>query len=148
MNVSEIMTKDPACCFSSTSLRDVAQMMADHDCGCIPVVHDSENKRPIGTITDRDITIRALAHSRDPLNMVVGDIMTDHPVTIGEDASFDECFRAMEKNQIRRILVVNKKGECTGIVAQADVARTAGCENEVAELVKEVSAGTAGSAAG
>jgi CBS domain-containing protein len=148
MNVSEIMTRNPACCFNTTSLRDAAQLMVDHDCGCIPVVHDSENKRPIGTITDRDITIRALAHSKNPLNMVVGDIMTAHPVSIGEDASFDECFRTMEKNQIRRVLVVNKKGECVGIVAQADVARKAECEHETAELVREVSAGRAGSAAG
>jgi CBS domain-containing protein len=146
MNVSEIMTKNPACCFDTTSLRDAAQMMAEHDCGCIPVIDDDENKRPIGTITDRDITIRSLAHSRDPLNMVVGDIMTARPTTIGEDASFDECYRSMEKNQIRRILVVNKKGECVGIVAQADIARKAGCENETAELVKEVSAGSASSA--
>jgi CBS domain-containing protein len=148
MNVSEIMTKNPACCVDTTSLHDAAQMMADHDCGCIPVVADLESKRPIGTITDRDITIRALAHGKNPLNMVVGEIMTEQPVTIGEEASFDDCYRSMEKNQIRRILVVNTNGECVGIVAQADVARKAGCENETAELVKVVSAGSAGSAAG
>ena len=147
MNVSEIMTKNPACCVDTTSLHDAAQMMADHDCGCIPVVDDQENKKPVGTITDRDITIRALAHNKNPLNMVVGEIMSEHPVTIGEDASFDECFRTMEKNQIRRILVVGEKGECVGIVAQADFARKAGCEHETAELVKEVSAGSVGSAA-
>ncbi|HMJ08682.1 MAG TPA: CBS domain-containing protein [Pyrinomonadaceae bacterium] len=137
------MTKNPACCFDTTSLHDAAQMMADHDCGCIPVLDNDENKRPIGTITDRDITIRALAHGKNSLNMVVGEIMTDNPVTIGEDASFDECVSTMEKNQIRRILVVDKTGECTGIVAQADFARKAGCEHETAELVKEVSAGGA-----
>ena len=147
MNVSEIMTKNPTCCFDTTSLRDAAQMMAMHDCGCIPVIDDDENKRPIGTITDRDITIRSLANGKDPMNMVVGDIMTTRPTTIGEGASFDECFRTMEKNQIRRLLVVNNKGECIGIVAQADIARKAG-EHETAELVKEVSIGRAGSAAG
>jgi predicted transcriptional regulator len=46
----------------------------------------------------------------------------------------------MEKNQIRRILVVDKKGSCVGVVAQADVALKAG-EHETAELVKDVSAG-------
>ena len=54
----------------------------------------------------------------------------------------------MEKNQIRRILVVNDKSECVGIVAQADIALKAGCENETAELVKEVSAGSSTSAFG
>lgn len=148
MKVSEIMTKNPVSCLSETSLQEVAQMMSEHDCGCIPVIENKENKRPVGTITDRDITIRALARGKNPLNLTVGDIMTDHPVAISEDTSFDECYRTMEKNQIRRILVVNEKRECVGIVAQADIARHAGCENETAELVKEVSAGSASSAAG
>lgn len=139
MKVSEIMTKNPAYCVDTESLEHVARMMADHDCGCIPVVDDLQTKRPIGTITDRDITVRTIAKGKNPSNMVVGEIMTDQPVTIGEDASFDECCRTMEKNQIRRIVVVNKEGECVGMVAQADVARKTG-EHETAELVKEVSA--------
>lgn len=148
MKVAEIMTKNPACCVGTTSLNEAAQMMAEHDCGCIPVLDDVTNKHPIGTITDRDIVMRTLAQSKDPLNMVVGDVMTDQPVTIGENASFDECYRTMEENQIRRILVVNDKSECVGIVAQADIAVRAGCENETAELVKEVSAGSVSSAFG
>jgi CBS domain-containing protein len=141
MNVSEIMTKSPAFCFDTTSLPDASRMMADHDCGCLPVVSGEENRKPIGTITDRDITIRTIAHNKNPLNMVVGEIMTDRPVTVAEDTTSEECLRAMEQNQIRRILVVNKKGKCVGIVAQADIARMAGCEMETAELVKVVSAG-------
>jgi len=144
MKVSEIMTKNPQGCLAETSLQEVAQMMAGHDCGCIPVLENNENRRPIGTITDRDITIRAVAHGKNPLTLAVSEIMTDHPVTIGEEASVDECFRTMEKNQIRRIIVVNKKSECVGIVAQADVARKAG-EHQTAELVKEVSTGLADS---
>jgi CBS domain-containing protein len=113
-------------------------MMVDLDCGCIPVVENNENKLPLGTITDRDITIRTLCYEKNPLKMVASEIMTDHPVTIGEDASIEECFRAMEKNKIRRILVVKRNGGCAGIVAQADVARKAN-EHETAELVKVVS---------
>jgi len=74
--------------------------------------------------------------------MVVGEIMTEQPVTIGEGSSIDECFHTMEINQLRRMIVVNKNGECVGIVAQADVACKAG-EHETAELVKVVSASSA-----
>ncbi len=139
MKVSEIMTKSPGSCRATTSLNEVAQMMVDLDCGCIPVLENSENKRPIGTVTDRDITIRTLCYSKNPLKMVAGEIMTDHPVTVGEDASIEECFITMEKNKIRRILVVNRSGESAGIVSQADVARKAS-GLETAELVKVVSA--------
>lgn len=140
MKVSKIMTKNPACCFDTTSLVEVAKLMADHDCGSIPVVDDHESRKPIGTITDRDITIRAVAHNKNPLQMVAGEIMTERPVTIGEDASFEEACEAMENNQIRRILVVDNNGGCVGVLAQADVALKAG-EHETAELVKDVSAG-------
>ena len=139
MKVSEIMTKNPAHCFDTTSLADVAKMMAECDCGSIPVVDGAETKKPIGTITDRDIVLRTLAHNKNPLTMLAGEVMTMDPVTVREDASFEEACEAMEKAQIRRILVVDKNGACCGIVAQADVALKAG-ESQTAELVKDVSA--------
>ena len=140
MKVSQIMTKNPACCFDTTSLVEVAKMMAEHDCGSIPVVENHETRRPIGTITDRDISIRTVAHNKNPLQMVAGEVRTDNPVTVPETATFEEACDAMEKNQIRRILVVDKDGGCVGMVAQADIALKAG-EHETAELVKDVSAG-------
>ena len=56
MVVQDIMTEDPACCTPDTSLQEVAKMMVDCDCGCIPVVDDEDAKMPVGMITDRDIT--------------------------------------------------------------------------------------------
>lgn len=55
MNVSKIMSKDVSCCSQDTSLDQVVMKMWEQNCGSIPVV-DGENK-PIGIITDRDITM-------------------------------------------------------------------------------------------
>jgi CBS domain-containing protein len=66
MNVGEIMTKDPACCTPDTGLQEVAQMMVDCDCGCIPVVDSEGSKMPVGMITDRDITCRVVAKGQNP----------------------------------------------------------------------------------
>jgi len=139
MKISEVMTKNPSYCFDTTSLTDVAKMMAECDCGSIPVVDGEESKKPIGTITDRDITIRTVAHGKNPLTMVAGEVMTTDPITIREDATFEEACQAMEKAQIRRILVVDQNGACCGIVAQADIALKADAQ-ETGELVKDVSA--------
>lgn len=138
MNVSEIMTKNPVYCTDRNSLHEVAQMMAEHDCGCIPVVESEENKKPIGMITDRDITIRTVAHNKNPLQMIVGEVMSDGAVTVAMDASVEECCQAMERNQIRRVAVVDENGALCGMVAQADVALTADGA-KTAELVKDVS---------
>jgi CBS domain-containing protein len=135
--IRNVMTRNPTCCTPDTSLQEVAKMMVDHDCGCIPVV-DKDTKTPVGTITDRDITVRTVAQGKNPTGMKVQEAMTPNCVTIREDAKLDECVHLMEKNQLRRILVVDAWGKCCGIVAQADIARYAD-KKKTGEVVQEVS---------
>jgi CBS domain-containing protein len=141
MKVKDIMTENPACCLTTTSLQETAQMMHEHDCGCIPVVEDMESKKPIGTITDRDITIRTVAHGKNPMQMTAGEVMTMQVVTVTPDMSVEECGNVMEGNQIRRVVVVDENGACCGMVAQADIALNAD-QSTSAEVVQEVSKAT------
>lgn len=138
MKVEEIMTKDPACCTSDSKLQEVAQMMVKNDCGCIPVVENQENKKPVGMITDRDITIRTVAEGKNPLDLTAGDVMTDSVITVTPDTSVEDCCNKMESNQIRRVAVVDENGSCCGIVAQADVAIKS-TDRKTAEVVEEIS---------
>jgi CBS domain-containing protein len=138
MNVKEVMTADPACCTPDTGLQEVAQMMVDHDCGCIPVVDGRETKMPVGMITDRDIAIRVVAKGQNPLDLTAQDAMTNTVISVTPMTSIEECCNLMEESQIRRIAVVDENGACCGIVAQADVAKNAGQE-VTAEVVQEVS---------
>lgn len=148
MQVKEVMTADPACCISETSLQEVGQMMVDHDCGEIPVIENQETKLPIGVITDRDIVCRSVARGLNPLDLTVADCMSKPCVTVTPDMSVEECARVMEENKIRRVPVVNAGGSCCGIVALADIALY-GRRAIAAEVVKEVSEPTAiASAAG
>jgi CBS domain-containing protein len=146
MQVKEIMTANPACCTSATTLQDVAQMMIDHDCGEIPVVENKDNNLPIGVITDRDIVCRAVARGLNPLDLTAGDCMTTPCVTVTPEMSVDECCRILEDNKIRRVPVVDADGCCCGIVALADIALHAK-NKETVEVVKEVSEPTASASA-
>ena len=67
MQTKEIMTSDPACCGPETPLPEVARLMVERDCGEIPVL--DENRRPVGVITDRDITCRTVAEGKNPLEL-------------------------------------------------------------------------------
>lgn len=138
MRVKEIMTHEPVCCTPDINLRDVAQMMVEHDCGEIPVVDDLENLKPLGVITDRDIVCRTVAKGENPLEMIAGDCLSSPCVTVGEDASLDECCRALEENQVRRVPVVDETGRCCGIVSVADIARNTS-EPQTGEVVKYIS---------
>jgi CBS domain-containing protein len=146
MQVREIMTADPACCTSKTTLQEVAQMMIDHDCGEIPVVEDTENNMPIGVITDRDIVCRTVARGLNPLDLAAGDCMTRPCVIVTPEMSVEECCRILEDNKIRRVPVVDAGGCCCGIVALADIALNVK-KNATAEVVKEVSEPSAAASA-
>ena len=140
------MTPDPACCTPDTTLRRVAELMVEHDCGEIPVVEDMASMKPVGVITDRDITCRAVAKGLNPLVMTASDCMTTPCVTVRPDATLEECCRVLEENRIRRVPVVDAGGACCGIVALADIAKHAK-KRETAEVVREVSEPTSSASA-
>ena len=137
MKVTDIMTADPACCTSETSLRDIAQLMKDNDCGEIPVVNDLESRKLIGVVTDRDIACRGVAAGLDATT-AVGEIMSRDVQWVSDECGASECREKMEDHQLRRMLVVDAQGRVCGIVAQADVARHSSSRN-TAELVKDIS---------
>jgi CBS domain-containing protein len=139
MQVREIMTSSPATCAPDTSLQEIARLMVEHDCGCIPVVKGDTNKTPVGTITDRDIAIRAFSAGKNPFDLKASDVMTTEVVTISPETSIQECCNVMENNKIRRVLVVDENGNCTGIVAQGDVAQFAANPTLTANVVREIS---------
>ena len=121
MQVQEIMTKNPTCCTPDTKLIDVARMMCDCDCGEIPVV---ERNMPIGVITDRDIVCRTLAQGLNPMQMTARDCMTQPAVAVALEATLEDCCATLEQHQIRRVPIVDARGEIRGIVSQADIARS------------------------
>jgi CBS domain-containing protein len=137
MKVREIMTKNPATCTPDASLNEVAQLMIEHDCGCIPVVDGKDSMKPVGTITDRDITVRAFGANKNPLELKASDVMTSDVASVRPGSSIEQCCDEMESKQIRRILVVDESGRLAGIVAQADVAEYNTPRS--GELVREIS---------
>jgi CBS domain-containing protein len=138
MKVSEVMTKDPACCTPETGLKEVARLMVEHDCGEIPVVDGQRTMRPVGVVTDRDIVVRCVAEGKNPLEAEAGDVMSSPVVTVTPDMTLEEVADLMEEHQLRRVPVVDEAGAVCGIVAQADIAHHASAR-EVAEVVREVS---------
>jgi CBS domain-containing protein len=122
MKARDLMTPDPAQVTPSDSLQRVSQLMAEHDCGCIPVVTAADQRSLIGVVTDRDITIRAVAEGR-PVTTPIGDIMTKNPDCVNPNDDIEQVEKLMSDRQIRRVVVVDDAGDCVGIIAQADLAR-------------------------
>lgn len=138
MQVRELMSDHVICCTPDTNLQDVAKLMAEHDCGDIPVIQDRDGRKLIGVITDRDITCRAVAEGRNPLELTAQDCMSKPVVTVTPDTMLEDCCHTMERNQIRRVPVVDERGACCGVVSQADIARVAS-EARAGQVLREVS---------
>jgi CBS domain-containing protein len=140
MKANELMTPSPCCASTQDSARDVARLMRDNDCGAIPIV--DERSCVVGMITDRDLALRALADGKNG-ETKVGELMTASPCCASVDDSVRDIEQLMSDHQVRRIPIVDAKGCCVGIVAQADLARAAErdkvTEHEVALVVEAIS---------
>lgn len=143
MQVREIMTENPACATPSMGLGEVARLMKDCDCGAIPVTEGQDSAKCVGIVTDRDIVMRCLADGKNPLECCVGDAMSSQVITVFADDRLEDAIRAMESNEIRRIVVVDENNQCIGMLSQADIALNAPA-TQTAELVRDVSEPTPG----
>ena len=122
MRVAEAMTRDVRVASPDQSLIDVAKLMAECDCGAIPV---GENDRLVGMITDRDIVVRALAKGKDGA-CKVRDIMSHEVKYCYDDDDLTKVARNMADIQVRRLPVVDHDKRLVGIVALGDIATTEG----------------------
>jgi CBS domain-containing protein len=135
MFVRDLMTKSPRCCTPDTKLDVVARMMFDSNCGEIPVV---DGRNLVGVITDRDITLRAVAAGLDPALVPARDVMTKAVHTVGADAGIDEALQMMEVRRVRRLPVTDDTGKVIGILSQSDLAAKIS-STQLAELVQVLS---------
>ena len=121
MKVSEILTPNVETIAPSATVREAAQRMRSLDAGAMPVCNGTEL---LGMITDRDITIRAVADGRDPAQTPVMDVMTPEVEYCYEDDDVRHAAEIMEKNQIRRLPVIRRADKrLVGILALGDLAR-------------------------
>jgi len=133
MKAQELMTASPACCTPDDTAERVAQLMADNDCGCIPVVAGRNDNHVVGVITDRDIAIRGVAKGKGP-DTRVRDLMTSDPFCCSANADVKDVERVMAERQVRRVVVIDGDGSCVGVIAQADLARAAERRKDVSDL--------------
>lgn len=115
-------------------------MMRDNDCGSIPVVESTSSNKLVGTVTDRDLAVRALAEGKGP-DTRIRDVMTPDPVTSVPEDEVEDLRQVMIEQQVRRVPVVDTDGKLVGIVAQADIAREDGAasDREVGRIVEAIS---------
>jgi CBS domain-containing protein len=119
MKVKDILTKDPHVIRPDAMICEAAIMMKKCDIGMLPVC---DGQRLVGTITDRDLAVRAIADGYDPLRTRVEDIMTPNVFWCYDDQDIEDAAQIMEEKQVRRLPIVNRDKRLVGIVSLGDLA--------------------------
>ena len=120
MQLNRIMTEYVEVIAPERSIQEAAEQMRSLDVGVLPVCNGDD--RLVGIVTDRDLAVRALADGRDPKSTTVEEIMTRKTIYCFEDQDVEEAERVMEKNQIRRLPVLDHDNRIVGIVSLGDLA--------------------------
>src|SRR5262245_24669684 len=137
MWISQIMTEDVECVTPHDTLQHAALMMKDLGVGPLPVC---EHECIVGMVTDRDITLRAVAEGLNPKTTKVHQVMSRDLICCYEDQDVEVAARLMESQQIRRLLVLNRDKKLVGIVSLGDLAVAADSPRRAGEILHEVCA--------
>jgi len=137
MQVSEVMTRNVECVRPGDTLQAAARKMRDLDVGPLPVCGD--NDRLAGMITDRDITVRAVADGWDTTSKRVSEAMTEEVVYCFEDQDVREAARLMKERDVRRLVVLNRDKRLVGVVSLGDLATETGDAGLAGRTLEDVS---------
>ena len=134
MKIRDVMSKDVQVARPNDTLQEVAARMAAGDFGFIPVA-DGENL--VGAITDRDITVRAVAAGATPSSRVV-EFLSRDALVVRADDDLKAALDLMSSRQVRRLPVVDKDGRLVGVVSLGDLS-TRVKERYAGEALEEIS---------
>ncbi|MER6709411.1 CBS domain-containing protein [Streptomyces fumanus] len=128
--VKDVMTPGVVAVRPDASLMEAARLMAGQNIGDVVV---ADGQRVVGVLTDRDITVRAVAEGRDPVTAGVRSVCTPDPLVIGPDDPVTEAMALMREHAVRRLPVV-ENGLPVGMVSLGDLAAQPAADAALADI--------------
>ncbi|MDN0198414.1 CBS domain-containing protein [Streptomyces sp. S.PNR 29] len=128
--VKDVMTPGVVAVRPDASLVEAAQLMRAQNIGDV-VVADGQDV--VGVLTDRDITVRAVADGADPLTVSAGTVCTPDPLVVAPDDPVSAAVTLMREHAVRRLPVV-ENGLPVGIVTLGDLAEAQDPASALADI--------------
>lgn len=116
--LKDVMSRNVTVIGPDATLQEAAERMRDEGFGMVPV---GENDRMIGTLSDRDIAVRAVAEGK-ACDTAVRDVMTEGVTWAYENDTVEQGARLMSEHQVRRLPIVDRDKRLVGIVSLGDFA--------------------------
>jgi predicted transcriptional regulator len=118
VHVMDFMVMNPVIIRPECPLIEAAQKMKQNHIGSVIITEDT---KPIGILTERDIVWRVVADGKDINLLKVSDIYSTPVITISEDSHIEEAIELMREYGIRRLVVTNCEGVISGILTSDDI---------------------------
>jgi len=96
---------------------EVARMMVEHNIGAVPVLQDGQLT---GIFSERDLMIRVVVGGYDPARTLVGQVMTDDPLTVAPNDPLETCMTLMRRHGFRHLPVCAGR-ELKGVISLRDI---------------------------
>lgn len=135
MQVNDLMTRDVQLIGPGDTIERAARIMAENDIGFLPV---TDGERLVGTLTDRDIAIRAVAAGKGPA-ATVGEAMTEDIKYCFQEDDIADVTANMGDVQVRRLPVVDGGKRLVGVLSLGDVATQSSLYEETADALSGIS---------
>ncbi len=103
---------------SGAKIIEVANYMAEHNIGLVPVL--GNDGKLLGVFSERDLVRRVIAKGLDLHTTTVDSIMTKELVIASINESHQECLKKMKDKNIRHILIIDDK-KLHGILSMRDL---------------------------
>ncbi len=127
----------------TSSVLEGARAMEHNNIGAIVV---QDERRVVGLVTDRDLTVRVLGRGLDPETTRLAEVMTSPVVALSPADSQSDAIKLMQQRNIRRIPLVDAD-RVVGIVTLDDLLLDEAAPLEEVAAVVEAQIGEGGPAA-
>ena len=133
MLLREVMTAEVVTAAPDRTVREIAELMRERNVGSVVLI---EEQRPVGFLTDRDLTVSVLADGRD-----LGDHAADHAstpvITANAEMQVEEAAELMVRHGVRRLVIVDAE-RLIGILTLDDIASRTGDHELASQLSARV----------
>ncbi|MGQ2964269.1 CBS domain-containing protein [Methylophilus sp.] len=119
MIINQVMTTNVLIAPPGESLKYAAQIMEQHDYDVLPICEDN---RLLGTLSVRDIAVKALANGLSLEENSISQFMTFEAKYVFSDQSTEHAINFMTEHQLRRLLVLDRGYHLVGILSLDDLA--------------------------
>lgn len=134
MQVRDLMTKEIGAVNPLTTVKDAARKMKELRTSLLAVATDTG---VIGTLTARDIAVRAAAEGRDPKQTPVEDVMSLGIIICFEDEKVEQALDTMMSKRVSQLPVLDRERHLVGRLCLEDLVFQPHARSAVEQVLRD-----------